>query len=161
MHGLRPLLSTWDAASSSRRVLLVGLASVVALAMALLLGAVPLNSAIARAEVELARTRLVLAIARERVADSESLVRESPTPRAGDVRTAVERVLSRHALQATPVAARTSDDRFTVVIARGRFEARVSALDALSRDEGVRVMEATLTALVDPGAVRAELAFGR
>jgi type II secretory pathway component PulM len=33
----------------------------------------------------------------------------------------------------------------------------VRALDALSREEAVRVIDATLTARVDPGTVRAEL----
>ena len=161
MPALRTLLAAWDAADPSRRRLQIWLASVLVLGVAMLLVVPPLNSAIARAETELARTRSVLAIARERVADNESLARESPPSRAGTVRSAVDRVLARYALQATPVAERAAEDRFAVVIAHGRFDVLASALYALARDEGVQLTEATLTALVDPGAVRAELTFGR
>lgn len=161
MPALRTLLAAWDAADPSRRRLQIGLASVVVLGAALVLVAPALHSSIARAETELARARSVLAIARERVADNESLARDLPPPRAGTLRSAVDRVLARHALQATPVDERAAEDRFAVVIAHGRFDRLASALDVLARDEGVQVTEATLTALVEPGAVRAEMTFGR
>jgi type II secretory pathway component PulM len=157
----RSLFATWDAANPSRRVLLAGLAIVVLLAIALPFGAAPLTSTIARAESHVAHSRLMLEIARERVADSESLARASPSVHAGDLRAAVERVLSRHELRATPVAAGSSEGRYAVVIAAGRFDSIVAALDALARDEGVHLLEATMTALVEPGAVRADLTFAR
>ena len=155
------LFSTWDAANRSRRVLLAALAVAVLLGISLLLGAAPLSAAIARAESDVARSRLVLMIARERAADSESLARATPQAHAGDLRTAVGRALSRHALSAVPVAAASSEGRVAVVIANGRFDAIVAALDALARDDGVHLVEATLTGLVDPGTVRANLTFGR
>ena len=116
---------------------------------------------IARSEADVARSRLVLAISRERLADNASLSRESPAPRAADLRTAVERVLVQHALQSAPVTTGTADNRYSIVIANGRFDALVAALEMLARDEGIRLVEGTLTARVEPGAVRAELTLGR
>jgi type II secretory pathway component PulM len=161
MAAPRSLFAAWDAASASQRLLLAGSVLVSALGIALWLGAAPLTAAIARAEADVARSRLVLEIARERIADSESLARAAPPSRAGEMRAAVDGVLARHGLQSAPVDARSSDGRHTVVIAQARFEALVAALDALAADEGIHVAEATLSALVDPGAVRAELTFAR
>lgn len=157
----RSIFSTWDAANSSRRVLLGTVALVAVLAVALLFGAAPLTSAIARTASDVARGRLMLAIASERVADSQGMAHTSTPPRAGDLRDAVERVLSRYGVQARPAATPTSAGRFAVLVAQARFDALVGAVDTLAREEGAELVEATLTALVDPGAVRAELTFRR
>lgn len=151
----------WHAADRPRRVLLATLAAAVVLVAGLLLGAPALHAAIARAEHDVARSRSMLQIARERIAESQGLAQAAAPARAGSVRAAVERVFARHALQANPADGGTAEGRFTAVVARGRFDAIVNALDALARDEGVRLVEGTLTALVDPGAVRAELTFQR
>lgn len=161
MTRLRSPAAAWDAADPARRNwLAVGVAMLIA--VALLLGAAPLTRAIDRATDEVARSRLVLEIARARIAESESLARASAPVYAGDVRAAVERRLAGHALQSTPVAAaNTNEGRYAVVVPRGRLDALATALAALSRDDGVRLVEGTITGLVDPGVVRAELTFGR
>ena len=43
----------------------------------------------------------------------------------------------------------------------GRFDTLVAAVAAVSRDDGLRPVEGTLTARVEPGTVRAELTFAR
>ena len=154
-------LSSWDAAPAPQRALLAIVVAVVAVALVWLVAANPLRSATDRARSDAAHTRLLLDVARERVAESESLARAATAPRTGNLRTAVEQALAQHDQQAAPLAGRTSEDRFAVVIARGRFDAVVAALDALAQRDGVRLVEGTITALVDPGAIRAELTFGR
>lgn len=133
----------------------------VLLAAALAIAWQPLTAAISRARDDVARTRVELAIARERTAETEGLVRAAAAPSTADVRSAVTRVLGEHSLQSAPVEAKSADGRFAVVIADARFDAVVNALDALVREEGIRLVEGTVTARVDPGSVRAELTFAR
>jgi type II secretory pathway component PulM len=161
MPSSRSFLATWDAASPSRRLLLAAAAIVILLAMALLAGGGPLRSAISRAEADVAQSRLMLEIARERAADIASLSRTERAPYAGDVRSAVERALSQRGIRATPAPAGTSEGRFALVTPAAPFDAIVAAVDALGAEDGVRVVEATITSLIDRGAVRAELTFAR
>ena len=157
----RARFATWDAASPAQRRLLVAAAIVVLLAVALVVGGVPLTSAIARSEVDVARSRMLLDVARERVADNESLARASTPSHAGDVRSAVERAMASQDIRATPVAGRASAGQFAIVIPEAAFDRIVAAIDALALQDGVQVVEATITALVDRGAVRAELTLAR
>jgi type II secretory pathway component PulM len=138
--------------------------AVVAIAVAavvLLFAVRPLTTAIDRAQADVERMRFLLDVAQARTADSASLARTPPPLHAGDLRAAVDRVMARHELRAAPVASATSDGRYAVVVDDARFDAIVAALDALVRDEGVNVVEATLAARVEPGRVRADLTFTR
>lgn len=156
----RRLVDAWHAANPARRSLFVTGAIAVLLAAALAIAWQPFTAALSRAREDVARTRVELAIARERTAETESLVRQAAA-RTADVRSTVTRVLGEHSLQSAPVEARSADGRFAVVVADARFDAIVSALDALARNEGIRLVEGTVTARVDPGSVRAELTFAR
>ena len=53
------------------------------------------------------------------------------------------------------------DNRARVVLPDVRFDTLVAAVAAVSRDDGLRPVEGTLTARVEPGTVRAELTFAR
>jgi type II secretory pathway component PulM len=53
------------------------------------------------------------------------------------------------------------DGRAHVVLAAVGYDALVGALEALQRDAGLRVVEATLTARVEPGTVRADFTLAR
>jgi type II secretory pathway component PulM len=154
------LFAAWDAASPARRAGLGALAAAL-VALLLLLALRPLTAAIGRAQSDVERSRSMLDVAQGRLGDSASLARTTPPLHAGDVRAAVERVMSRHDLRAAPVPADAADGRYAVVIADARFDVLVAALEALVRDEGVHVVAATLAALVEPGRVRAELTFAR
>lgn len=160
--GRRPLADAWHAANPARRSLFVTGGVAALLAAALAIAWQPFTAALSRARDDVARTRIELAIARERAAETESLVRAAvaPSPTA-DVRSTVTRVLGEHSLQSAPVEAKSADGRFAVVVADARFDAVVNALDALARKEGIRLVEGTVTARVDPGSVRAELTFAR
>jgi len=160
MRWPRALFATWDASTPARRTMIAVVAIAVA-AGALLFGVRPLTAAIDRAQGDVARMRSVLDVAQARIADSASLARTPPPLHAGDLRTAVDRVLARHELRAAPVASATTEGRYAVVVDDARFDAVVAALDALARDEGVHVVDATLAARVEPGRVRADMTFTR
>jgi type II secretory pathway component PulM len=157
----RALSTTWDAADPTRRTIVAVLAVGILAALALLVAAGPLRAAIDRADSDVARSRLLLAVARERVAEMESLARATPAPRAPDLRAAVLLALARHDVQAALVDARSTDERVSILLAQARFDAIVTATDELAQRDGVRLVEGKVTALVDPGRVRAELTFGR
>ena len=121
----------------------------------------PLASAIAGKQDDVTRSALLLQVVRKHVADSQALTRATSPPRSDDPRAAIERVLARHRLQPTTGGPPATEGRFGVVIADAPFDGIVRAIDALARDEALRVVEARFTALVDPGRVRAELVFAR
>jgi type II secretory pathway component PulM len=99
----------------------------------------------------------VLAAARARAAENVTLARTNVVAKHGDLRGSIERIFARHGLRYAPLDAQAGDDAQTIVIEAAPFDVLVRALDALSREEAVRVIDATLTARVDPGTVRAEL----
>jgi type II secretory pathway component PulM len=120
-----------------------------------------LSAAIARKQDDVARTALLLQGARKHIADSQALTRAPTRPRTDDPRAAIERALAQQGLQPTPAASHPTEGRVGVVIADAPFDRIVRAIDALAHDEGLHIVEARFTALVDPGRVRAELAFAR
>ena len=158
----RPFVDAWHTADPARRSLLATGFVAVLLAVVLAIAWQPSTGAIARARDDVARTRVELAIARERIAETEALARAASAPAStADIRSAVTRVLGEHSLASAPVEAKSAGARFAVVVADARFDAIVNALDALARNEGIRLVEGTVTARVDPGSVRAELTFAR
>jgi type II secretory pathway component PulM len=145
---------------SPRRRTAGALALVAALVVAMVL-AVRLHDTIARDREDVARNRLVLDVARARVADDVTLARASVAAKSDDLRAAIERVFASHGLRYAALDAQVSEGVLRVVLEAAPFDVLVRALDALSREEGVRVTDATLTARVDRGTVRAELALAR
>jgi len=119
----------------------------------------PLRDAIARAREDVARQRALLTVARTRVAENAALER-APAAADGDRRAAIERVLSERGLRFSRVDPQGAEG-IRYVIDSAPFDALVHALDALARDAHARVVEASLAARVEPGTVRAELAFAR
>ncbi|MEO8536250.1 MAG: type II secretion system protein GspM [Betaproteobacteria bacterium] len=154
------LAASWEAASPQRRALIAVMALVVT-ATLLLLAAAPLTAAIGREAAGVARARALLETERVRLNENAALARAPAPPRAGDVHVAVQRVLSRHGLRAAAVPSATTPGRDAVVVDDAQLDALVAALDALMRDEGIRLVTATLTARVEPGRVRADLLLGR
>ena len=157
---VRDRIATWLGTGTNERRWAAGIAMVVA---ALALGAAwrPLPDAIARAQSDVARTRALVESAQARVADNESLARGTAPLPAGDIRAAVDGVLARHELRATPVQSATGDGHYAIVLDDAPFDALIAALDAIARETGIRIVAATLTARVDRGRVRADLTFAR
>ena len=161
LPALESLARAWDAQSAPRRATWIAIAVLAVVVVTVAFVAVPLSEANARARDDVARGRLVLDIAKARVAEGATLARASTPPRSQDPRAAIERVLAQQGLSYAPGSASGTDAAVRIVIADARFDALVRALDALAREDGVRVTEATITARVDPGTVRAELALTR
>ena len=85
-------------------------------------------------------------------------------PRDGapaDARADLERVLAQQNLRAAVTQLDWRDGRAHVVLAAVGYDALIAALEALQRDARLRAVEATLTARVEPGTVRAELTLAR
>ncbi|HEX6136149.1 MAG TPA: type II secretion system protein GspM [Casimicrobiaceae bacterium] len=155
------LARAWDARSAPQRAVWLAVALAVVTAAVLVLVAAPLSDAIGRTRADVARNRSVLDLARERVAEAASLARVSTPARATDVRAAIDRVFRQEGLGYASADARATEGPIGIVVAGARFDALVRALDTLAREEGVRAVEATITARVEPGTVRAELALTR
>ena len=132
---------------------------VVLLAILYALAWQPLARDIMRTRDALERDRATLATVRPY---AESRI----TDRAGDAapsdpRAAVARALESRGLRAAASSLEAREGRVALVLGAVPFDALVAFLDDLSRNEGLRAIEARVTARVEPGTVRAELTLGR
>ena len=73
----------------------------------------------------------------------------------------LDRVLAQQNLREAVTSLDWRDGRARIVLAAVGYDALIVALEALQRDARLRVVEATITARVEPGIVRAELTLGR
>lgn len=153
------LTRTWDAGRASQRTAAVAIGVVVAIAAAMIVVANPLREAIARTREDVARNRVVLDVARARIAENAALARVAAPVRSPDIRPAIDRALSAQGLRYVVESQRDGPLRIVVDVAP--FDALVRALDTLAHGDGVRVVEAIVSARIDPGTVRAELALTR
>jgi len=101
------------------------------------------------------------AAARRTADEIAGLARTSDTPVATDARGSLERVLAQQNLRSAVTQLDWQDGRARVVFAAVRFDALIVALEALQRDAHLRAVEATVTARVEPGMVRANLTLAR
>ena len=161
MRWPRSLTRALDGARLSRRRAWIALASAAALVVIAIVVALPLQDAIARKREDVAHTRLVLDVARARAAENVTLARANVPASRGELRATIDRIFAAQGLRYKPLDAQASDATLRIVIDAAPFAALVRALDALARDGGVRIAEASLTARIDPGTVRAELALTR
>jgi len=155
------LAAAWDRASLRERRLALVATIVVAIAVAWGLLWQPLKSDIERTREEQVRVGTLLALTRTSFDEGAGLVRASPKVNASDPRGAVARAFADRGLRIPAGAIDLRDDRVHVVLPEVRFDALIAALDSLARDDGLRPVEASLTALVEPGTLRAELTFAR
>ncbi|HEX6792231.1 MAG TPA: type II secretion system protein GspM [Casimicrobiaceae bacterium] len=156
----RPLADAIASADPTQRRLWLALSGLVALVLAVFV-AIRLQDAIARSREDVVRNRLMLDVARARAAENVALARSNVPARNDDPRRAIDRVLAANGLRYTALDAQRADAAQRIVIETAPFDALVRALDTLARQDGLRVADASITARVDPGTVRAELAFTR
>ena len=133
--------AAWDRASLRERRLAFAAAAAVVIALGWVLLWQPLKSDVERTREERVRVATLLALARVSFDESAGLARASPKVNAGDPRAAVARAFADRGLR----------------IPAGGIDTR----DALARGDGLRPVEASLTARVEPGTLRAELFFAR
>jgi type II secretory pathway component PulM len=151
------LARAWDRASPRERTLLRWGAFLVGLAILYAAAWQPLTRDIERTREALARDRATLATLRS-YADVRASGSVEPAP--ADVRAAVERVLDARGLRAAATL-EAREGRVGAVLGSVAFDTLVRVLDDLARAERVRLIEARITARVEPATVRAELTLGR
>jgi general secretion pathway protein M len=152
-----PLARWWAAKGTSERRVAAAIAAIVVAGLAWWLLWQPLTRDIAAMRTVQTREASAFAAAEKMAAEIAGLARTTAAPPAADARGDLERVLAQQGLRQAATQMDWQDGRARVVFADVRFDALVAALEALQRDAQLRVVEATLTARVEPGTVRAEL----
>ena len=102
-----------------------------------------------------------LATAHRMTEEIGGLARAAATPVPPDARVALERILVQQNLRSAVTQIEWRDGRARIVFAAVGYDALIVALEALQRDAQLRAVEATVTARVEPGSVRAELTLAR
>ena len=162
LYTLSPALaSAWERASARERVLVATAIFVVVFAIAWTWLWQPMNADIARLQRDLPRARGTLAAARAQANELVALSRAPAPVKSGDPRVAVERVLAERGLRPAVATLDFADGRVRLTFGAVRFDALPGILDALARTDGLRIVDAVLTARTVPGSTRAELTFAR
>lgn len=121
----------------------------------------PLLLDLSRLERDQPRGQSVLAAARLQAAAIASLEQAGASARTGDPRIAVERVLAERGLRGAATTLELQDARVRLTFVTIHLDALLGTLAALAKSEGLRPVEMTLTARVEPGTVRADMMLAR
>ena len=121
----------------------------------------PLTRDMAALRIAQAGSAATLADARRMAKEIAGLAHTPPKEAPSDARAVLERILVQQNLRAAVTQLESRDGGAHVVFAAVGYEALVSALETLQRDAGLRAVEATLTARVEPGTVRADFTLAR
>jgi len=135
-------------------------AIVAALVVAIAVVAQPLVRSADATRSALAHDAIALAEARARSVEIASLSRTA-VPAAGDAKSELDRVLAQSGLRPAVTQLDWQDGRARLTFAAVGFDALVRALETLQREARLRIVDAKITARVDPGTVRAELTLAR
>ena len=152
--------SWWRLKTPQERALVIVLALLAAGAAFWLAIWEPLTRDLARLEAERIRLARELAQARRDVEESVRLSR-SPAPAASEARSALEASLAHAGLRAATTSLEWRERNAYVTFATVRFNDLVNWLERTHREDGFYVREATLSALEQPGSVRADLVLAR
>jgi type II secretory pathway component PulM len=151
----------WSARTGGEQRAVVSLFIFVGAALAWWLLWQPLVRDIGTMRLTETRNAAALADARRMADEVAGLARTSTAPPAADARADLERVLAQQGLRNLVTQQDWHDDRARLVFATVSYDALIAALEALQRNARLRVVEGTLTARVEPGAIRAELVLAR
>jgi type II secretory pathway component PulM len=122
---------------------------------------IPLTADIATLRAEAQRSRAALADGRRIAEAIPALARAARAPEPLPPRAAVERAATA-AFGTTPgLLIGAADDSIRVTLPAVAFDAVAGFVESLQREARLQLHEATLTARVEPGTVRAELVFRR
>jgi len=155
-----PLLAWWNGKSSRERWFVAVLVGSLAAAVAWIALWEPLQRDIARTRGAVEREQRLLAEARQDV-DEITQLQRAPLPAPADPAAALQRALETSGLRSAATAVRWQEGRAQVTFAAVDFNRLISLLQTLHRDAGLVLIDATLSARVEPGLVRAELVLGR
>lgn len=154
-----PMLTWWQAKSPRERRIFRVLAVLVLIAVLWAGVWQPLQRDVRRLRLENEREQSALVQAR-RDADDIGQLQRAALPATTDERTYLDRSLASSGLRNAVTDLQWQQSRARVTFAAVDFAAMIKWLDALQREAGLVVQEATLSARVDPGSVRAELVLG-
>jgi type II secretory pathway component PulM len=158
---LRPITAQrWRIADLRRSPVLP---AVLAIALLVLAGLAlwEMQKGIERMQRERADDARRLALAQQAAAEITRLER-APLPAPVDARTAFDASLAAAGLRAAVTQVEwQQQNRVRVTLANARFPDVIAWLEALQRQSGLRPVEATFSALAEPGAVRVDLILGR
>jgi type II secretory pathway component PulM len=151
----------WAAKSQTERRTAGGFAVFVALVAGWSALWLPLVNDLAALRAEAPRSRAALAEAHRMADEIAGLARTPRTAAASDPRALLDRSLAAAELRSAVTQFEWQDGRARVVFAAVDFARLVAGLEALQRESGLAIVDATLTARVEPGTVRAELVLAR
>ncbi len=155
-----PLVRWWAEKTHGERRIVVALAALVVLVLGWWGLWLPLVGDLAAMRADAPASRAALAEA-HRMADEIASLSRTPAAPAVDVRAVLEQALVGANLRPAVTQIEWQEGRARVVFAAVDFARLVAALETLQRDSGLAIVEATLTARVEPGTVRAELVLAR
>jgi type II secretory pathway component PulM len=152
--------TVWDRASPRERMLLACSAAVLTLAVLYVIAWQPLVRDVDRTREALQRDRATLATLAADVQPARDPAL-APDPAPAALRGAVERALEVRGLRGAAAQLEVREGRVSLLLSAVPFDVLARLLGELQRNDRVRVIEARLTARVEPGQVRAELTLGR
>ena len=159
---LPPRLARWWALKPpSERRAMTAVVLLVAATLAWLALWQPLQQDLAALRAAIPAERTALAEGRRMAGEIAALTAATAVPPALEPQAAIERILGERGLRGGATQVDWREGRARVTLDAVRFDALVAALDALQRDARLHVVEATLTARIEPGTVRAELVVAR
>ena len=153
-----PALHGWWATLPGRdRRLLVAVATLGLALAAWWLVWQPLQRDAATMRTAAPREAAALSEGRRAAEEIAGLARAAVAPPSGDARGVLERILVQRGLRTAVTQLDWQDGRARVVFPAVDFDPLVAALETLQRDGRLRIVEAVITARVEPGSVRAEI----
>ena len=155
------LVRWWAAKGPAERRIVIAIIALVMAAVGWLAIWQPLQRDLATLHVSVPAQRSALVNAQRMADEMAGLSRTQAPVNATDARSELERVLSQHGLRSSVTQIDWQEGRARVVFATIGFDSLIPTLEALQRETGLRIIEATLTARVEPGNVRAELVLAR
>lgn len=151
----------WSPKSGAERRIWIAAGAGIALALLWFAAWQPLTRDIVATRATVAGADAALAAARPVADEIAGLARAAAPPASADPRADLERILGERSLRAALTQQEWKDGRVRLTFAAVPFDTLVAALESLQRDARLRTVEATLTARVEPGTVRAELVLAR
>jgi len=156
-----PMVRWLAGKSRGERRLMAAIATAVLFALAWVLLWEPIARDIGALRAAHPANAAALVQARRMTDEIAGLARTSAAPATTDARAGLERVLAQQNLRSAVTQLEWQDGRARMVFTAVGYDALIVALEALQRDAQLRAVEATLTARVEPGMVRAELTLAR
>jgi type II secretory pathway component PulM len=155
-----PLTRWWGEKSRGERRIVVAFAAFVGLVLGWWGLWLPLVNDLAVMRADAPSSRAALAEA-HRMADEIASLARTPAAPAADTRALLEHGLASANLRQAVTQLDWQEGRARLVFAAVDFARLVAALESLQHDSGLALVDATLTARVEPGTVRAELVLAR